>query len=96
VLGLKVCTTTTQPQIASLKYIEEIKGNLKKYINTPISKFLTQSDSCLKEMYGQRVEQKLKKRPSRDCPTLGIHILCRHQTQTPLLMQEGFAERTLV
>jgi hypothetical protein len=34
-----------------------------------ISKFLTQKGSCLKEIQGQSVEQRLKKRPSRDCPS---------------------------
>jgi len=36
-----------------------------------ISKILTQNCSCLKEILGQRVEQRLKERPSRDCPTWG-------------------------
>jgi hypothetical protein len=27
---------------------------------------------------GQRVEQRLKERPSRDCPHLGIHPICKH------------------
>ena len=34
----------------------------------PISKFLTQNCSCLKETQGQRMEQKLEERPFRDCP----------------------------
>jgi hypothetical protein len=37
----------------------------------PISKFLTQNCFCLKEMQGQKTEQRLKERSSRDCPTLG-------------------------
>ena len=37
----------------------------------PISKFLTQNCSCPKEMQGQKMEQRQKERPSRDCPTLG-------------------------
>jgi hypothetical protein len=37
----------------------------------PISRFLTLNCSCLKEIQRQRVEQRLKKRPSRDCPTWG-------------------------
>jgi hypothetical protein len=36
-----------------------------------ISKILTQNCSCLKEIQGQRVEQRLKKKPFRVCPTLG-------------------------
>jgi hypothetical protein len=36
-----------------------------------ISKFLTQKGSWLKEIWGQSVEQRLKERPSRDCPTWG-------------------------
>jgi hypothetical protein len=35
----------------------------------PISKILTQNCSCLKEIKGQRMEQRLKERPSRDCLT---------------------------
>jgi hypothetical protein len=35
----------------------------------PIPKILTQNGSCLKEIQGQRVEQRLKERPSRNCPT---------------------------
>ena len=35
----------------------------------PTSKILIQNSSCQKEMQGQRVEQRLKERPSRDCPT---------------------------
>jgi hypothetical protein len=34
-----------------------------------ISKILNQNCSCLKEMQRQGMEQKLKERPSRDCPT---------------------------
>jgi hypothetical protein len=37
----------------------------------PIFKILTQNCSCIKEIQGQLVEQRLKKRPSRDCPTCG-------------------------
>jgi len=36
-----------------------------------LHKILTQNCSCLKEIQGQRVEQRLKERPSRDCPTWG-------------------------
>jgi hypothetical protein len=34
----------------------------------PISNIFTQNCFCLKEIQGQRVEQRLKERPSRDCP----------------------------
>jgi hypothetical protein len=34
----------------------------------------------------QSVEQRLKERPSRDCPTWGIHPIYSHQTQTLLEM----------
>jgi hypothetical protein len=34
--------------------------------HSPISKILTQNCFCLKEIQGQRVELRLKKRPSRD------------------------------
>jgi hypothetical protein len=43
-----------------------------------ISKILTQNFSLVKEMQGQRVEQRL--------PHLGIHPIYRHQSQTLLLM----------
>jgi hypothetical protein len=35
----------------------------------PSFKFLIQNCSCLKEIQGQRLEQRLKERPSRDCHT---------------------------
>jgi hypothetical protein len=38
------------------------------------------------EIQRQNVEQKLKKRPPRDCPTVGIHPIYSHQTQTLLWM----------
>jgi hypothetical protein len=41
----------------------------KGWGHLPISKLLTQNCSCLKGMQRQRVEQRLKERPSRDCPT---------------------------
>jgi hypothetical protein len=43
------------------------KSSIKKISH--ISKILTQNCSCIKEIQGQNVEQKLKERPSRDCPT---------------------------
>jgi hypothetical protein len=39
-----------------------------------ISKFLTQKGSCLKEIQGQSVEQRLKERLSRDCPTWCLYM----------------------
>jgi hypothetical protein len=50
-----------------------------------ISKILTQNCSCLKEIQGQRVEQRLKERPSRECPIWGS-IPHADQTQILLLM----------
>jgi hypothetical protein len=38
-------------------------------------------------------EQRLKERPSRDCPTWGIHPIYRHQTQ---ILYEVLADRSLV
>ena len=43
----------------------------KEWGYSPISKILTHNCSYLKEIQGQRVEQRLKERPSRDCPTWG-------------------------
>ena len=40
----------------------------KEWGYSPISKILTHNCSYLKEIQGQRVEQRLKERPSRDCP----------------------------
>ena len=37
----------------------------------PLHKILTQNCSCLKEIWGQKVEQRLKETPSKDCPTWG-------------------------
>ena len=34
--------------------------------HSPTSKILTQNYSCLKEMQGPKIEQRLKERPSRD------------------------------
>jgi hypothetical protein len=46
----------------------------------PISKILTQNCSCLEEILKQNVEQRLKEKASRDCPTWGsIHM----QTPNP-------------
>jgi hypothetical protein len=42
---------------------------VERWDHPPISKVLNQSCSCLKEIKVQRVEQRLKERPSRDCPT---------------------------
>jgi len=36
--------------------------------HTLISKFLTQKGSCLKKIWGQSIEQRLKESPCRDCP----------------------------
>jgi hypothetical protein len=42
---------------------------VQKWEHPPFSKILTQNFSCLKKIQGQRVEQRLKERPSRDYPT---------------------------
>jgi hypothetical protein len=44
-------------------------GEAPKEEHSSTSEILTQNCSCLKEMQGQRVEQRLKERPSRNCPT---------------------------
>ena len=46
----------------------------------PISKILTQNCSCVKEIQGQGVEQRMNERPSRDC-----HHVCyiTHSDTTP-------------
>jgi len=44
------------------------------------SKIVIQNSPCQKEWRGQRVEQRLKERPSKDCP------ICSHQTQSLLLI----------
>jgi hypothetical protein len=51
----------------------EVRHNppVERWGHLPISKILTQNCSCLKEIQGQRVEQRLKERPSRNCPTWG-------------------------
>jgi len=36
-----------------------------------MSKILTQNCSYLKEVQGEKVEQRLKERPPRNCPTWG-------------------------
>jgi hypothetical protein len=50
--------------------IREIWSPVEGWGYSFISKFLTQNCSCLKETQEQRMEQRLKERPSRDCPTL--------------------------
>jgi hypothetical protein len=44
---------------------------VEEWSHPTISKILTRNCSCLKEIQGQRVEQRLKEKPSRDCPTWG-------------------------
>ena len=62
----------------------------------PIFNILTQNCSCVKEIQGQRVEQRLKERPSRDCPIWGsiphADIKPRHYCR----YQEVLADRSLI
>ena len=44
---------------------------VEEWSHPPISKILTQNCFCLKEMQGQKLEQRLKERPSRNWPTWG-------------------------
>jgi hypothetical protein len=62
----------------------------------PISKILTQNCSCLKEIEGQRVEQRLKKRPSRDCPTWGSFLYADIKPRQYCGCQEVHADRSLM
>jgi hypothetical protein len=52
----------------------------------PISIFLTQNCSCLKETQGGKEEQRLKESPSRDCPILGPFPSTDTKLWTVLLM----------
>jgi hypothetical protein len=62
----------------------------------PISKILIQNCSCLKEIQGQKVEQRLKERASRDCPT-GKSIPYAETKPTHYCgCQEELADRSLI
>jgi hypothetical protein len=51
--------------------------NGEEWGHLPVSKILTHNCSCPNEICRQRLEQKLKERAYRDCPTWGIHPICR-------------------
>jgi hypothetical protein len=59
-------------------YIKKISNKNKLRKKSNFSNILIQNCSCLKEIQGQRVEQRLKERPPRVCPHLGIHSICRY------------------
>jgi hypothetical protein len=62
----------------------------------PISKILTQNCSFLKKKQGQRVEQRLKERPSRDCPTWGSIPHADTKPRHYCGCQEVLADRNLI
>jgi hypothetical protein len=49
-------------------------------------KILTQNYSCQKEMQGKKSRAETKEMAIQRLPHLEIHPICRHQTQTLLLM----------
>jgi hypothetical protein len=57
----------------------------------PYLQNLTQNCSCLKEIQGKRVEQRLKEQPSRDCPPRDQSYL-----QTPIPDTVADAQRCLL
>ena len=61
----------------------------------PISKILILNCSFLKEIQGQRVEQRLKERPPRNCPTWGS---IPNTVTEPMLLwiPEVHADRSLI
>jgi hypothetical protein len=62
----------------------------------PSPKVLTQNCSCLKEIQEQRVEQRLKERPSRDCPTWGSIPHADTKLRHYCRFQEMLADRSLI
>ena len=62
----------------------------------PTSKILTQNCSCLKYIQGQRVEQRLKERPPRDCPTWGSIPYTVIKPRHYCGWQEVLADRSLI
>ena len=62
----------------------------------PFSKILTQNCSCWKEIQGQRVEQRLKEKPSRDCPTWGSIPYTVTKLRHYCECQEVLADRSLI
>jgi hypothetical protein len=77
---------------ADVKHVSQVEG----WGHPLTSKILTQKCSCLKEIQGQRVEQRVKERPCRDCPIWGsiphTNTKPRHYCQC----QEVLADRSLI
>jgi hypothetical protein len=63
------------------------RHNFEVWGHPVISKILMQNCSCQTEMQGQRIEQRLKERASRDCPTWGS--IPQADTKPLLLMQRN-------
>jgi hypothetical protein len=57
-------------------------------------KVLTQNCSCLKEIQGQRVEQRLDERPSRDCPIYGFIQYAATKSRHYCRCQEVLVDRS--
>jgi hypothetical protein len=64
--------------------------------HSPISKILTQNCSCLKEIQGRRVKQRMKERPSRDCTTWGTIPHADTKPKHYCGCQEALADRSLI
>jgi hypothetical protein len=62
----------------------------------PFSKVLTQNGFCLKEILGERVEQRLKERPSRGCPIWGSIPYGATKSSNHCGYQEVLANRSLI
>ena len=77
-------------------YSAQARTTVEERGHPPISRFLTQNGSFLKEMQGQRMDQKLKKWPSRDCPTQGSIPSSDTNPRHYCRCQEALADRSLV
>jgi hypothetical protein len=62
----------------------------------PSQKKLTQNFSCLNEIQVQRVEQRLKERPARDCLTRGFIPYVATKPSHYCWCQEVLADRSLI
>jgi hypothetical protein len=83
---------TCGDQIQRLGMAPQVKG----WCYPPISKILTQNCSSLKKRKGQRVEQRLKERPPRDCPTWGLIPHADTKLRHYCWCQEVLADRSLI
>ena len=71
----------------------DVRGS---HVTNPPSKILSQNCSCLKEMQRQRVEQRLKERPSRDCLTWGSTPSADNKPRHYCWCQEVLDDRSLL